>query len=69
MVMNFGKILIFENGSIKYTCSSSQGGSPIISRYFNISIIGLHRGISRHHPCCIGNDIIDILNNIKRFFN
>ena len=71
---SIGKIISLEGDTIKHTCSTKMGssGSPVITRYSNSSVIGLHYGtcIKDEYNLSITissiiNDIINKLNNNK----
>jgi len=61
-----GIILGFEDNKIIHNCSTCNGssGSPIISRYSNNSIIGLHYGAE--DKINVSTNIISIFNSIIR---
>ena len=67
---SIGKIISIEDNKIKHTSSTEGGssGSPIISRYSNSSVIGLHYGTNNKFNLSITIDSI-IKDLIKKYNN
>ena len=65
-----GKILSIENDKLLHNCSTNFGssGSPILSRYSNCSVIGLHYGGEKGNSFNLSTPISAILENINNNF-
>ena len=65
-----GKIISIRNDKMLHNCSTSYGssGSPILSRYSNCSVIGLHYGGSKRKSFNLFTPISAILENINKNF-
>ena len=66
-----GKIKAINDKTIKHTASTLGGssGSPIISRYSNLSVIGLHCGGYFNKDYNLSSTISSILNDLKKYNN
>ena len=66
LLFSSGNIITIEGNIIKHICSTSQGasGSPIILRYFNSNIIGLHFASDRNRRYNLSTNINSIVNDI-----
>ena len=64
-----GKILGFRDDTIIHNCSTYKGssGSPIILRYSDNSIIGLHFGSDKGGTTNLSTNFVFILNDIKKY--
>ena len=64
-----GKILEIEDNNIFHNSSTNKGssGSPIISRYSDNSIIGLHYGSDQNSTFNLATNIISIFKDIKNY--
>ena len=66
LLFSSGKVVSIEGDTIKHTCPTSKGssGSPILLRYFNYNIIGLHYGGEKKRNYNFSTNINSIIDDI-----